>query len=382
MTYIQKFLVLETLKMLAATLAGSLFLLTLGGGLKEAIRNSLPLHIVLQLFPFLVLEMLRFTVPGCLLFAVCSVYGRLSASHELTALKSVGINPLRVVWPVLVLAYGLSVGTFVVYDVCAGWARPNLKQTLAESIDDVAYALLKSDLSFSSDKLSIVVQGVVGKRLLQPVIMIGGDDQDAEMVLTAEEAQLRFDDTDKTLQLVCYNATLDVAGQWTLDYPDRFEHSVQLKDANLGHENTLSPAALRLGSIAGQVERQRRMVRELKQRTAAAEGGEAENLRRQLAHHRTRLHRLLAEPNRRMANGFGCLCFALVGIPVAMWWRSADNVSVFFVCFLPILLIYYPLLVAGETLARAGWFPALSVWLADVVLLALGLVLFHRTLKR
>lgn len=382
MTFLQKYVVLETAKLLSATLAGSLLLLSLGGGLKEAVRNSLPVHIVLQLFPSLALEMLRFTLPGCVLFAVCSVFGRLSALNELTAIKSAGIHPLRIVWPVLMLAYVLSIGTFVVYDICAGWGRPHLKRTLAESIDDVAYALLKSDLSFSSDKLSIVVQGVAGKRLLQPVIMIGTDDDQGEMVLTAEEAQLEFDGADKTLQLVCYNAQLDVDGQWTLDYPDRFEHSVELKNASLGNENTLSPAALQLGVIPRQVRRERQMVSALGKRVAEADQHDLDALQKQLKYHRTRLYRLQAEASRRMANGFGCLCFALVGIPVAMWWRSADNVSVFFVCFLPILLIYYPLLVAGETLARAGVLPAVTVWLANAVLLALGVVLFRATLKR
>ena len=382
MTLIQKFVVLETIKLLAATTAGALFLLTLGGGVKEAIRHALPLHIVAQLFPAIVLEMLRFTVPGCVLFAVCSVFGRLASSNELTAIKSLGINPMRIVWPVLVLAYALSVGTFAVYDVCAAWARPHLKQTLAESIDDVAYALLKSELSFSSDKLSIVVKDVVGKRLLQPVIMIATDDGHGEMVLTAEEARLIFNSTDKTLRLICYDATLDVDGQWTLDLPDRFEHRVELKNAKLRNENTLSPASLRMSLIPNQVKREHRVVRETQQRLLTATGSETDSLRRQLDYHRTRLFRLIAEPHRRLANGFGCFFFALVGIPVAMWWKSADNVSVFFVCFLPILLIYYPLLVAGETLARQGFMPAASVWLADGVLLVIGVALMYRVLRR
>ena len=55
--------------------------------------------------------------------------------------------------------------------------------------------------------------------------------------------------------------------------------------------------------------------------------------------------------------------------------------SVFFLCFLPILLVYYPLLVTGENLARAGTLPLVSVWLADGVLLAAGLLLLKRMLR-
>jgi lipopolysaccharide export system permease protein len=61
--------------------------------------------------------------------------------------------------------------------------------------------------------------------------------------------------------------------------------------------------------------------------------------------------------------------------------RSSDTMSVFFLCFLPILLVYYPLLVTGENLARAGVYPAWSVWLANAVFLAVGAALTWRSLK-
>ena len=35
----------------------------------------------------------------------------------------------------------------------------------------------------------------------------------------------------------------------------------------------------------------------------------------------TRLHRLHTEPWRRWANGFSCLCFVMIGVPVAVWLR-------------------------------------------------------------
>jgi lipopolysaccharide export system permease protein len=64
-----------------------------------------------------------------------------------------------------------------------------------------------------------------------------------------------------------------------------------------------------------------------------------------------------------------------------MRWRSADTMSVFILCFLPILLLYYPLLVVGENLARKGTMPQLSVWLADAVLLLAGAWLLKRRLR-
>jgi lipopolysaccharide export system permease protein len=106
-----------------------------------------------------------------------------------------------------------------------------------------------------------------------------------------------------------------------------------------------------------------------------------EALDKEIQVHHVRLARLEAEVARRMSNGFGCLCFAMIGIPVAMRSRSSDTMSVFFKCFVPILVVYYPLLVTGEEIARAGIYPQYSVWLADAVLLFAGLVLFVRNAR-
>ena len=50
---------------------------------------------------------------------------------------------------------------------------------------------------------------------------------------------------------------------------------------------------------------------------------------------KTRLYRLHTEPWRRWANGFSCLCFVLVGAPMAIRLRHAEFLAIFFVCFLP-----------------------------------------------
>jgi lipopolysaccharide export system permease protein len=56
--------------------------------------------------------------------------------------------------------------------------------------------------------------------------------------------------------------------------------------------------------------------------------------------------------------------------------------SIFFLCFVPILVLYYPLLVTGENIARAGVYPQYSVWLADAVLAVGGVLLLSRVMRR
>ena len=87
------------------------------------------------------------------------------------------------------------------------------------------------------------------------------------------------------------------------------------------------------------------------------------------------------EPWRRWANGFSCLCFVLVGAPMAIRMRNADFLTSFFLCFLPILIVYYPLFMLGVSRAKAGTLPAPGVWLANVLIALWGVWLLRRVIR-
>ncbi len=85
-----------------------------------------------------------------------------------------------------------------------------------------------------------------------------------------------------------------------------------------------------------------------------------------------RLARLETEPYRRWACGFSCFCFVWLGIPLSIWYRTADYWFVFGVAFLPLLLVYYPLFMMALEKAKDGDWPPYSVWLGNLVILAIG----------
>ena len=214
--------------------------------------------------------------------------------------------------------------------------------------------------------------------MLSPTITIRTADGQPKFTLIADSANLSFDEKSGSLEFICYNGEIKVDQRWKprAIAPGRWVERVQVVDPNARAESNLSPADLTHAGIARQIAHEQKTVQQLQRQWADAAQQET------FHNHRKRLYRLRAERPRRWANGFACLGFALVGIPVAMWRRSADYMSVFFICFTPIMLAYYPLLVIGEQAARAGVFPELSVWLADTVLLVVGGILWMKFLRR
>ena len=383
MDAITRYIALDTLKTFLVAVIGSTLIMTFGGGVQEGIRQGLPPLLALEIMPYILPEMLRYTLPGCLLYAVCTVFGRLSASNELTAVKSMGIHPWHVIWPALFIGFLLSLASFWMYDLCASWGRPQLRRTVVESMREIAYGVLRTERSFHGNDFAITVKGVRGETLLKPVIVLEGNRSRPAVTLTAHEAEILPDHANSAIKLVCRNGQVDVAGNGTLWFSDDFEQSIPYdKSPRISLDNA-KPAAIPLSQMANQIDRRKRKIAELElaishtvDETLRKElQGELKGTQRQLA-------RVEAETQRRLANGFTCLCFALLGSTVAIWRKQGDGISIFFVCFLPILLVYYPLLVLSEKLATSGQWPVAIMWLGNGVLLAAGLVLFHQAVRR
>ena len=68
----------------------------------------------------------------------------------------------------------------------------------------------------------------------------------------------------------------------------------------------------------------------------------------------------------------------LLGAPIGILRKNSDFLSSFFVCFLPILIVYYPLLMLGVDQAKSGLLPPWSVWTGNIVLLVCGVWLILR----
>ncbi|HID78187.1 MAG TPA: YjgP/YjgQ family permease [Planctomycetaceae bacterium] len=377
MPILAQYVVWEVAKVFSLALSGLTLITTLGMGVREGLREGFPPGVIFQVLPYMLPEILGITLPVAVLFAVTHVFGRMAGANEITALKAAGINPLEVVWPMLGLAAVLSLVTVAMYDLSATWGKPQVQRVGIESIERIAYSVLRQERSFNSKNFSIAVRRVEGRKLVQPTITIYAHGDVPAITVTAREAEIR---TDTEAGLVVFRLTdgrIDAGGE-VFRFPDTQEQWVPL-DANTRpvHRDWLG-----MREIPEQVARLRAHVERLQARMRA----EADPSRRELDRQRLerlewRIRRLRTEPFRRWANGFTCLCFALIGTPVAMLWRFENLLATFFVCFLPILAVFYPLLMLQEKLTTSGALHPISFWLADVVLVAVGVWLLRRVVQ-
>jgi lipopolysaccharide export system permease protein len=359
---------------------------------QQAIAQGLGAKQIVLILPYLLPQALMFAIPGTILFAVSMVYGRMSSSNELIALKSLGISPMVAIWPSLAMSAMLSFATVWLNDLAMSWGFHGMKQVIIDSAEEIAYSVLRSQRSFKSDALEVTVKDVVNRDLIEPRFRLAAGDNGQMVDISARVAQLRSVPGTGKMALLLYDTIIDGGPGLYSEFPDEWiEREVVIKPDN-GKDT--SPSHLALREVPGAIESQLELIDQLSERMVAQAGkqillGDFEQLSvgnwndeaKNLQFQKFQLYRMRTEPPRRWANGFSCLCFALVGTAMAIRMRNADVLTSFALCFFPILLVYYPLLAFGLDRAKAGEIHPYAVWLANSILVIWGVWLLRRVLR-
>ncbi len=391
MRLLARYVLSEVLQVFLLVVSALTVLLVLVGIGKEAIEHGLGAGPILRLMPYILPKALLFAVPATVLFAVTSVFGRMSASGEVVALKALGISPTGILMPIGVLAVLLSLLTFWLNDIAFSWSEQGMKGVVIDAVEEIAYGVLRTQKSYSSPQFSVSVKRVEGHKLIAPTFTFRSGDGSPPAIIRCTEAELKSDPGSGVLTVICRDGIIEMDGT-SFEFSDTIERDIAL--VNPGDDSGESPSRMPLSVLPDRTAKQVVLIERLEQQQAACAafaltvgdfrrfvGPAAEQRMGTLRQARFNLHRMHTEPPRRWANGFSCLCFALVGAPMAILRRYSDIWATFFVCFLPILGLYYPLMMFAVDRAKAGALPPATVWLGNAVLALWGVWLLRRVYR-
>lgn len=395
MLLISRYVLFELAKVFAVTLSGMTMLMILVGVAQEAVQQGLGPEPIVRIVPYVLPDALRFAVPGTILFAACSVYGRMAAANEVVAIRSMGVSPMAVITPALIFSFLVSLVAVWLNDVAASWGRRGVHEVVVQSVEQIAYGMLRTQRTYSNKRgFSINVKEVDGRKL-KWVTVVFQNRQDGVITLTAREAELHRDAARGVLRITMTDGEVDWPGRGAFVFTDSWEREIPLMDATRKTDMMQGMTNAPLREMADHIAEVREEIEQLEQSLAAEAGfqmltGDFAALNdekywrdrdQKLARARERLYRLYTEPWRRWANGFSCFFFVLVGAPLAIRLRNSDMWTTFGACFLPILIVYYPLMAYGVDRAKDGSMPAYSVWLGNLILLGIGSLLLRRVVR-
>lgn len=352
------------------------------GLVREAMAKHLTMVYIVQLIPFILAEMAPISLPVTLLLAVTIFFSKMSGNNEVIALKALGIPPKAFLMPVFVIAFVISIVGVGINELAITWGQRGIRAVIYYGADDILFEQLIHDHSFetSNRQISISVQGVDGQRkLIKPTIIVRKEG----IIIEAETAKITVNFAAEILTIKFVGMKIS-GGSIGAAFPER-DIQIPLSEIVPSAESK-RPARWGLYRISKekkntieQIEQQRRIIAAHRTFGAAVESADAwANPRTQIIDAQTgtrslqsHYNKLSVEPPRRWATGFSCFFFVWLGAPLAIWMRKSDFFSSFFACFVPILVLYYPLMMFGFDQAKSGTLPPASVWLANA---AIGLV--------
>lgn len=390
MWVVRRYILVELMRVFAVAFCVITLFFVFHGIVDELLLKGLGPGQIIQILPFLLPEALRNAVQGAMLYAVCCVFGRMAATNELLAANSLGISSLAIVWPALWLASALSLVCVWLNDVDSWWGYNGVQVVVLESTEEVIGRTLRNEGSYTTKQIAIHVARMDGSTLVRPTLMYWPTQGGAPVTISAQSGRMRTDLKKRTLSIEMKNGTVEVGSELSVSFPDTMEHVVPLREVING-EPDWPPLWQPLRLLGREIQRQRGVVSKLAQQIAASpsqpeapkvtpplEISAQGQLRDQLRIESERLSKLETQPHRRWANGFCCLSFVAIGIPVTIRLRSADYLTSFFLCFMPIIMAYQPIQFFGIDLAQAGWLPPWATWFGNAVLLLCGALMMER----
>jgi lipopolysaccharide export system permease protein len=378
--------VLKSFTMALITLTGVIVLFMV---MAEATRQGLAPGTVLRLIPYIIPGTLPYTIPVALLFAVTVVYGRIAGDNEVVAIKAAGQGISLVLMP-SVLAGIVATGVLM---YLSGEVIPRanhaFKTALFKDAEDSFYMLLKRDREVNHPKwpFFISVKDVQDKVLIDPTFKhrargAAGGANAFDFVVQAEKAVVRFDEKQGLIRVRLKKAMMQAPGQsgsapW-LDY----EFPLSDRKGLMGPDKKVQE--MTLGEMGREHAKLLRLIdTERKRQTIAASlliaagrlsgpngvnWPDVGNAYRNEVRWRRQSCEIQTESHVRVALANGTLVFVLLGAPVGLLFARRDFLSAFITCFVPIIILYYPLVLAGINMGKEGIVGPWIVWAGDLVL--------------
>lgn len=400
---LQRYVAKEVMRSFVLAMVALTTILVLFVLVAQASKAGLTPGDMARLIPLIIPSTLPYTAPVAILFAVSVAYGRLAGDNEVIAVKACGLSVMTIIWPVFSISLLLSFGLLYMTQDLIPRANHQLTLTLFGELEENFYKFLRKEREFDRQDwpFLIKVRDVLpDNTLVEPIFkhrvpgpVIDNEPKKFDLVVQAKSAKLNFD-LEKRIARVhlvdsetqSYNistAAGDVSRALINDQvleiplPDDFKNRLPPKQ----------PQEQTSRELVENITRNKHLMKTERAKHAVAAGMwiasgrinrvdwfHMRSVSLDYMYWQAETAKAQTERYMRSAQAFGPLVFVMLGAPVGILFARRDFLSAFITCFLPIILLYYPLLLMGVNLGKEEILhPMYAMWLGNVVLAALGL---------
>ncbi|MGM9572149.1 MAG: LPS export ABC transporter permease LptG [bacterium] len=320
------------------------------------IRDGVPINILVRLFFLSIPEIVVLTFPMSMLLSSLLGFGRLSGNSEVVAMKAGGISFLRMVVPVLLLAFVVSGLTFLLNEEIVPLAQERYQNILAVEVQKEQKP---------KNQENIVIRNMEDGKLRS---LFYAQSYDSEKEVMNRVTVQEFSDIGKANKMITAEKGIWRDNSWTfldgamyvLNEQGNVEYDMKFKEEKLN-------LAVKPKEILGQQKDPDEMsAKELIQRIAVLKMQKVDS-----RVYEVNLHRHFSIP-------FACFVFTLIGAPLGLKPNRSGS-SVGLGLSIIIIFIYYVVMMVSGALGEGGaLLPWLSAWLPNIFLGLSGIYLMRK----
>ena len=308
------------------------------------------LYVLLLTLPSVV----SWTAPMSLLTGVLIVFGSFSQHNEFRAMKASGVHPLKFMMPPLILGFTLSICMFIFNDQIGPAARFEFRKATKKIIMQHPMALIEPGrfVKISNDILFLAKR--VEGNVMKDIVAHEGVDTDRPVrTIVAERGEIQMDPNTGQLEVRLYDGTVS-------ESQDKGIQSVQFKTYKFP---TLEDNDVRKMGKKRKDMSLAELIVEVSEKTEKKDRRE-----------------LWSVFHQRISFSFAALVFMFIGIPIASIVKRGEVVISFGIS-MAAMCVYYVLFAIAQALSMRGILPAyVSLWLPNIILIALGSWLLRKAI--
>ncbi|MEW6088029.1 MAG: LptF/LptG family permease [bacterium] len=315
-----------------------------------------------RLLLYILPSFLAITIPISVLVSVLMSLGRLSSENEITAIKTGGINLIRLFMPIIVISIFFSLFMFWFNNNTLPKSNFAFKNLYYSIIQKKAEVVMKEKVFIDDfDGLLIYIGSMDEKksRLYNVFIQKFEPDKPRQTII-AKEAELISNPAERRVMMKLYNGTAHDCDEKNMAK----YHKIDFETYNINID---------INQVLGQAMDIRKGDREMNMRELKEEAKKAGELKLKTGY-------LWVEYYKKSAIAFACTIFTIIGFPLGtMAKKSGRAIGIFTSIFLS--FIYYLFLIGGETLGdREKISPFLAMWSANIIIGIIAVILFFITI--
>lgn len=322
------------------------------------INKGVSLFVAGKLFFYLIPYLFTFILPISVLAGVMLSFGRLSGDNELIAIRCSGVNLFKLLMPVLVIGFILSLFSVILNHEIIPDSSYKSRQTLIEMGSTNPTAALEAGTFITSfEKFIIFIYRIDGYKFSNIRIYEPQGPNKPPRTIIAKKGEFIILPDKKILKLKLIDGTSDEINP---SDPENF-YKLNFKTYFM--------------NIDFKKNQDKKVGKKSKDMTLG-------ELREQISDFNSKkidVTPLLTEVYKRNALAFSCLVFVLIGAPFAMITRRREKSVNFGFAFM-IVAFYYLLLIGSEALSTQGVLPPLlAIGIPNIFFGLIGAAMLYKT---